>query len=80
MSRTVAEVAVSHCELRLGKTLEDFSWPPAKRCVPTDGEAGAGDNYPEAEEGVAAEAEATDEEDAEAGTSVSETAEAAVAR
>ena len=66
--------------------MEEFSWPLAKRCAPSEGEAGGGDNYPdaeEAEEGIVAEAEAAEEEDedeADNGTSVSVEAATAAAR
>ena len=63
--------------------MEEFNWPLAKRCAPSEGEAG-GDNYPdaeEAEEGIGAEAEAAEDEDeADNGTSVSVVAEAGAAR
>ena len=69
--------------VRLGKIVEEFSWPLAKCVFRVSGKQG-GDNYPdaeEAEEGVDAEAEAAEEEDeADNGTSVSVLAPAAAAR
>ncbi len=77
------DLSESYCVVRLGRIVEEFSWPLAKRCAPSEGEAG-GDNYPdaeEAEEGIGAEAEAAEDEDeADNGTSVSVVAEAGAAR
>ena len=77
------DLSESYCVARLGRIVEEFSWPLAKRCAPSEGEAG-GDNYPdaeEAEEGIGAEAEAAEDEDeADNGTSVSVVAEAGATR